>query len=252
MSIEALDAALAERLLPIVRIAGEEQHGRIEDRLAHYGCPAVAVAVLQDGAPVWSAGYGRRERGGAEAATADTVFAGASISKPLTAALVMQRVEQGRLDLDTDVNRYLSAWQVPDNEFTRAQPVTLRHLMSHRAGTTVHGFGGQPPGRAKPSVLDTLLGRPPASTPPVTVDKRPGGSIRYSGGGYTVLQLVLEEQSGRGQTRPKAPPKTDTRQLPVQIVACAHCGLNLPQTDALQDVAGRPFCSEAHRVAGPR
>jgi uncharacterized protein len=67
-----------------------------------------------------------------------------------------------------------------------------------------------------------------------------------------VLWLMFGRQSGRGQARPKAPPKTDARQLPVQIVACAHCGLNLPQTDALQDAAGRPFCSEAHRVAGPR
>lgn len=70
-----------------------------------------------------------------------------------------------------------------------------------------------------------------------------------------VLWLMFGRQSGRGQGRqgkPQAPPKADARQLPVQIVACAHCGLNLPQTDTLQDAAGRSFCSEAHRAAGPR
>lgn len=192
-----LQTALEDQLLPIVRVAGEDQRGRMADRLAHYGCPGVAVAVLEDGALSYAAGYGLLERGGEVAAAADTVFAGASISKPVTAALVMQQVERGALDLHADVNRYLSAWRVPENAYTRAQPVTLAQLMSHRAGTTVHGFGGFPPGVPKPTVLDTLLGRPPALTPPVVVDKTPGGSIRYSGGGYTVLQLVLEELTGR-------------------------------------------------------
>lgn len=67
-----------------------------------------------------------------------------------------------------------------------------------------------------------------------------------------VLWLMFGRQSGRGQARPKVQPKNDARQPPVQIVACAHCGLNLPQTDAVQDAAGRAFCSDAHRAAGPR
>ena len=188
-----LDDALEDGLLPIVSVVGEDARGRIDERLAHYGCPGVGVAVLNDGALAWSGGFGHLERGSRRPVQSATVFAGASISKPLTATLVMQQVERGALDLDLDVNRYLKAWRVPDNEFTRAQPVTLRHLLSHRAGTTVHGFGGFPPGAPKPTVLDTLYGRAPALTPPVTVDKTPGGSIRYSGGGYTVVQHLLEE-----------------------------------------------------------
>lgn len=192
-----VEQALRDGLLPIVLIAGEQTRGRINERLAQYGCPGVGVAVLEDGELAWSGGFGRLESGSERPVQADTVFAGASISKPLTATLVMQQVERGLLDLDVDVNRYLTAWRVPDNEFTRASPVTLRHLLSHRAGTTVHGFGGFPPGVPKPSVLDTLYGRAPSLTPPVTVDKTPGGSIRYSGGGYTVVQLLLEELTGR-------------------------------------------------------
>lgn len=192
-----LQTALEEHLLPIVRVAGEDQRGRMADRLTHYGCPGVSVAVLEDGMLGYAAGFGQLERSSELTVSADTVFAGASISKPVTAALVMQQVERGALDLHTDVNRYLSAWRLPENAFTRARPVTLAQLMSHRAGTTVHGFGGFPPGVPKPSVLDTLLGRPPALTPAVVVDKMPGGSIRYSGGGYMVLQLVLQELTGR-------------------------------------------------------
>jgi len=192
VNLEKLQRALREALLPIVRIAGEDTRLPMAERLAHYRCPAVGAAVMEDGALGWAGGYGLTEAGGAPV-DARTVFAGASISKPLTAVLVMQQVERGRLALDEDVNRYLGAWKVPDNEHTRQRPVTLRHLMSHRAGTTVHGFGGVPPGAPTASVLDTLLGRAPAQNGPVVVDKTPGGSIRYSGGGYTVLQLVLEE-----------------------------------------------------------
>ncbi|MBZ4209622.1 MAG: beta-lactamase family protein, partial [Rhodoferax sp.] len=141
-----VEQALRDGLLPIVLVAGEHTRGRIDERLAQYGCPGVGVAVLEDGELAWSGGFGRLESGSERPVDADTVFAGASISKPLTATLVMQQVERGVLDLDVDVNHYLKAWRVPDNEFTRARPVTLRHLLSHRAGTTVHGFGGFPPG----------------------------------------------------------------------------------------------------------
>lgn len=191
-----IEQALAQSLLPIVRIAGEDVRRAMAERLAAYACPGLAVAVLDDGQLAWSGGFGVTEQGGA-AVDALTVFAGASISKPLTAVAVMQQVERGLLDLDKDVNHYLQSWQVPDNEHTRKQPVTLRHLLSHRAGTTVHGFGGLPPDAPHPTLIDTLLGRAPATTPPVTVDKPPGGAIRYSGGGYTVAQLALEESSGR-------------------------------------------------------
>lgn len=193
---DRLQHALRESVLPIVRIEGEDTRHRMSDRLTHYRCPGVGVAVMEDGQVRWAGGYGLTEAAGAPV-DERTVFAGASISKPLAAVLVMQQVERGLLDLDADVNGYLGAWKVPDNEYTRQQPVTLRHLMSHRAGTTVHGFGGMPPGSPKPSLLDTLHGRAPAQNGPVDVDKTPGGSIRYSGGGYTVLQLLLEELCGK-------------------------------------------------------
>lgn len=196
LDIDRLHRALSDGLLPIVRIAGEETRRPMAQRLADYGCPAVGVAVMDQAAVAWSGGFGCVERGGS-AADGGTVFAGASISKPVAAVLALQQVERGVLDLDADVNRYLSAWKVPDNVHTRQHPVTLRHLLSHRAGTTVHGFGGQPPGAPQASTLDTLLGRPPAATPAVTVDKTPGGAVRYSGGGYTVVQLVLEETCSR-------------------------------------------------------
>jgi CubicO group peptidase (beta-lactamase class C family) len=77
------------------------------------------------------------------------------------------------------------------------QTVTLRQLLSHTAGTTVHGFPGYAAGTPVPSVDDVLSGRPPAVTKPVTVDTPPGTLWRYSGGGYTVIQKLIGDATGR-------------------------------------------------------
>lgn len=189
-------AAVRNRLAPPNQLDGEDARWTVEDRLAHYDCPGVSVAVIEDGAFAWSAGFGQREKGTSDAVEADTLFSGASISKPITAFMALRLVDQGLLSLDDDVNLALKRWRLPDNDFTAGHPVTLRWLLSHMAGTTVHGFGGMPPGSDLPTVLDVLEGRAPARTGPVRVDKRPGASVRYSGGGTMLVQLLLEDVSG--------------------------------------------------------
>jgi CubicO group peptidase (beta-lactamase class C family) len=186
--------AVRNGLQPPMRIQGEDIHWRMDDRLAHYGCPAVSVAVIENGQIAWAESFGAREQGAPGAADVDTLFSGASISKPITAMLALQMVDAGIFDLDVDVNHYLKGWRVPENEFTSASPVTLRWLLSHMAGTTGHGFGAFPDGPL-PTVIDVLEGRPPAITGPVRVDKLPGQSSRYSGGGTLIVQLMLEEAS---------------------------------------------------------
>lgn len=184
------------RLGPIVRTEGTPSRWTLAERSAHHGCPGVGIAVMEGGRIAWSTGWGVLEHGRPAAVDAQTLFAGASISKPVTAMLALQLVDQGLLELDADINGRLTRWQLPDNEHTAGAPVTLRWLLSHKAGTTVHGFGGEAPGTPSPSVIDVLEGRPPATTPPVRVDKRPGGAMRYSGGGTMIVQLLIEEASG--------------------------------------------------------
>ncbi|TPE60990.1 beta-lactamase family protein [Sandaracinobacter neustonicus] len=185
----------AASLLPINRIEGEDVRWTVEERLSHYSCPGMAVCVIADGEIAQSAGFGMLTPGGA-AVQADTIFAGASISKPLTAVLALQLVEQGRISLDAPVNTYLRSWKIPENDFTKQRPVTLRHLLSHRAGTTVHGFGAYPRHKPVPTLLDILDGRPPSPTPRVEVDRLPGEAARYSGGGTQIVQLIIEEAYG--------------------------------------------------------
>ncbi|MCD9088696.1 serine hydrolase [Stenotrophomonas sp. SY1] len=83
------------------------------------------------------------------------------------------------------------------NRFTQQQPVTLRDLLNHSADINIHGFNGYAQGEAVPSLLQVLDGAPPANSEPVRVEAIPGTEWKYSGGGYTVVQLMMAEACGK-------------------------------------------------------
>jgi CubicO group peptidase (beta-lactamase class C family) len=168
----------------------------LEERMAHYGVPGVQIAVIDDFEVAWFKSYGLADREEARPVEATTLFQAGSVSKPVAAFGAMRMVADGRLSLDENVNDALTSWKLPDNDFTRERPVTLRHLLSHTGGTTVHGFLGYAPGLEVPSAIEVLDGSGPANSAPVRVDKLPGESFRYSGGGYTICQLMMTDVSG--------------------------------------------------------
>ncbi len=112
----------------------------------------------------------------------------------LTALAALKRVDSGQLDLDRNVNEYLKSWKLPDNEFTTVHKVTVRNILNHTAGLTVWGFPGYSRDTKVPSTVEVLDGK--GNTPVIRVWKQPDLSWRYSGGGYTILQLLLSDQSG--------------------------------------------------------
>lgn len=162
-----------------------------------YHVPGVGIAVINNYEIDWAKGYGIQEAGGNEPITTDTLFQAASIGKPLTAVAALHFVEQGLLDLDENVNDRLVSWQIPENEFTTEEKVTLRRLLSHSAGVTVSGFQGCAQGDELPTLQQILNGEPPANTPPIRVDLIPGTQRRYSGGGYMIVQQLLEDTVGK-------------------------------------------------------
>jgi len=103
----------------------------------------------------------------------------------------------GKINADENVNVYLKSWMLPDNEFTQKQPVTLKHLLSHTGGVTVHGFLGYSPDLPVPTLIQVLNGEPPANSGAIRVDKLPGEGPRYSGGGYTIMQQMLIDVEGK-------------------------------------------------------
>ena len=190
----------ARRVIARVHLAplpeAADRTASLAERMALYDVPGVSLAVLRDGAIAWAAGFGVREAGRAEPVTERTLFQAASISKPMTALGVMRLVQEGRLDLDADVNRYLTSWRVPANGDWQPR-ITLRQLLSHSAGTTVHGFVGYRPDRPLPTLPQLLDGTPPANSGPVRVTALPGTIFRYSGGGTSIVQQVLEDVTGQ-------------------------------------------------------
>ena len=184
-------------LLPTVQVQGRSHAPRtLEERMRELGVPAVSVAVVNGGEIEWAKAYGVADVESGRPATTSTLFQAASISKPVAAMGALRLVQEGRLSLDEDVNAKLTSWKVPSNGLTARRPVTLRHIMGHSAGLTVHGFPGYAPGTPVPTVVQLLGGEQPANTKAVLVDIEPGSRWRYSGGGTTVMQLLMTDLTG--------------------------------------------------------
>lgn len=197
-SSEARSERVLSSLVPAVAIEGEApRRASLAARMQRFHVPGVSVAVADEGRILWARGFGVTRAGTSDPVTPSTLFAAASISKPITATATLRLVEQGRLALDADVNTYLRSWQVPASEHTRAQPVTLRHLLSHTAGTGVHIMPCFHEGDALPTLPEELDGVPPANIEPVRVETVPGTEWRYSGGGVLIEQLVLTDVTGQ-------------------------------------------------------
>jgi CubicO group peptidase (beta-lactamase class C family) len=185
-------------LRPPVEIDGKPaQRWTLAERMTNYKVPGVSIAVIQNGRIAWARGFGEKEAGKTDPVTPTTLFQAASISKPVAATAMLRLVERGTLNLDTNVNRYLKSWKVPDNKFTTTEKVTLRRIVSHTAGLTVHGFPGYATTDAIPTVVQVLDGVKPANTDPVRVDTTPGAIERYSGGGTTIMQQLLVDVTGK-------------------------------------------------------
>jgi CubicO group peptidase (beta-lactamase class C family) len=183
-------------LPPVVTKGTPPVTTRLADRMAALHVPGVSIAVIHEGKIEWARGFGVTRVGG-PAVNPETLFQAASISKPVTAIAVLHLAESGKLDLDADVNRYLKTWKVPANAVTEKTKVTLRELLTHTAGMTVHGFPGYASDAARPTLVQVLNGEKPANTPAILVDMAPGTEWRYSGGGFVVTQLLLEDVTGQ-------------------------------------------------------
>ena len=187
-----------ESLEPAVRFTNLPTPPRtLADRMEWWKVPAVSVAVLDDGGVVWTGGFGRTRAGDGEPVDAGTLFAVKSISKPVAAAVALDLVEDGLLALDEPLAERLVSWRIPENEHTRATAPTLRHVLSHRAGFTRGGVDSYRPDEPRPTLLQSLSGTGPAEDPAVDVHFEPGTATHYSGGGYGVLQALIEDVTGK-------------------------------------------------------
>ena len=177
---------------------GEEPlHLSLPELMKTFNAPGLSIAVIENYKIVDVKAYGVIAPGSSTPVTTKTLFQAGSISKPVAATGALSLVEQGKLSLDENVNNKLTTWKVPENEFTQTEKVTLRRLMSHTAGLTVHGFPGYDVDAPVPSIVQVLNGEKPANTDPIRVDIVPGTKSRYSGGGVTIEQLMMMDVTGK-------------------------------------------------------
>ena len=181
------DPGLADLAGAVEDAAGQAMAGSVT--------PGLAVALVCAGRPAWARGFGVAGGAGREPVTATTRFQAASVSKPVSAWGVLRLVEQGRVGLDEPVVGRLRRWRPPPSRFD-PDGMTVRRLLSHTAGLSVHGYAGRPPEGPLPSISASLSGEAGGSFP-VELLEAPGRRWRYSGGGYSVLQLLVEELCAR-------------------------------------------------------
>ncbi|QOZ27002.1 serine hydrolase [Bradyrhizobium sp. CCBAU 51753] len=168
----------------------------LSDRMNALHVPGVSIAVMHGAAVEWARGFGTTAIGGPPVG-AETLFQAASISKPVTAVAALALVPAGKLNLDADVNLALKSWKIPESPLSTESKVTLRRLLSHSAGISVSGFAGYQAGKPVPSLIEVLNGAPPANSAPVRIEHEPGKQFQYSGGGYTIVEQLLMDVTGR-------------------------------------------------------
>jgi CubicO group peptidase (beta-lactamase class C family) len=189
-----------------------QQH--VPELLKELKIPGVAIATIDNGETSFQDGFGLADKEDGRPVLSSTQFQLASISKSVTSWGVMKLVEQGRLDLDAPVENYLQRWRLPPSDFDHSM-VTARRLLSHTAGISLPGFKGYNPKYPEPTLEQILQGDVPPldeyqvqyakdwneepdidrERVPVCVQYPPGEKSIYAGGGFTILELLIEEIS---------------------------------------------------------
>jgi CubicO group peptidase (beta-lactamase class C family) len=160
--------------------------------------PGVAIAVIQNGNPVWSKGYGYSVKHSHTPLTSDTRFNIGSVSKAITAWAVLKLVESGLVELDAPADHYLKRWHLPQSDFDNSQ-VTVRRLLNHTSGLSTYpiseSFNAYRHGSPMPSIAEALS-RSYGSFGKLRLVQQPGKSFQYNNGNYAILQLLIEDVTG--------------------------------------------------------
>ena len=175
-----------------VRIQGAVP-GNLQERMKEINMKGLCIAVVKDYRIDWIRGYGWADEAEKIPVTAKTLFQAASISKSLNGVGIMRLVQEKKIDLNTDINEYLTTWKFPYDSISKNKPITVAALLSHTAGLTIHGFPGYEQGDTIPTLLQILDGEKPANTQAVRSMTEPGTAVIYSGGGVTITQLLVTD-----------------------------------------------------------
>ena len=168
----------------------------LAERMEYHKTPGVSIAVINNNKIEWAKAYGIMDVNTGVPVTTETIFEAGSTSKLITAVMALHFVQKDLIELDINVNNYLKSWQVPENEFTVEKKVTLRRLLTHQAGMPSTNYDHDE-SVGYPTLIDVLNGESPALNSPATPEYVPGSKWQYSNVAYNVIQLLLEDVSGK-------------------------------------------------------
>jgi CubicO group peptidase (beta-lactamase class C family) len=215
----------------------------VPDRMDYFHVPGLSLACIHNGSLEWTQSFGAAKAG--EPVTSETLFQASSISMPVTAVAVLRLAEQGKVNLDADVNQYLTSWKLPNNKFTAQKKVTLRELLSHTAGVSFAGYPGYASGEAVPTLVQELSGEKPANSAPVRFALAPGKEYQYAPPDYAIIQQILVDATG--EPFPKL-----MRELVLDPMHMAHSTFEQPVPQQLQSLAAIPFDRDGSAIGeGP-
>lgn len=194
-------AAAAAALVPLPRTAsGQAAFADVNDLLrqgmTQWKVPGVGYGIVRPGHVV-AHSLGLRRAESPDRIGGNTLFQAASLSKSIAAVTALVLVERGTLALDTDVHAYLKTWKLAVPPFAEGHTVTLRRLLAMTGGINVPGYLGYHPGLPLPTLTQILDGAPPANSQAVRIIASPGTAESYSGGGYEIVQAVIENVTGQ-------------------------------------------------------
>lgn len=165
----------------------------IDPQLEKYKLAGFSLVVFENYKIVYSNEFGVKSIDSKEKINQNTAFSTASISKPITALLCFILEEKGLINLDTPIDSYLKRWHLPKSKFTENNSPTWRQFLNHTAGTSQSGFADYYEGDTIPTIKESLLGKIPRYNKEIEFMFAPGTDWAYSGGGYVIVQMALED-----------------------------------------------------------
>jgi CubicO group peptidase (beta-lactamase class C family) len=173
------------------------QQFTLADRMKSSHVNGVSIALIKDYKIEWAKGYGWADSAEQRPVTTTTLFQAGSISKSLNGVGILKLVQEGKLNLDSDINIYLKSWKFPYDSLSKGKKITIANLLSHTAGLTVHGFDGYEKGDTIPTLIQILNGEKPANSKAIRSMYESSLRSQYSGGGTTISQLILQDVTGQ-------------------------------------------------------
>ncbi|MHA1199113.1 MAG: serine hydrolase domain-containing protein [Candidatus Heimdallarchaeaceae archaeon] len=175
------------------RFSFSGEKSTILEKMKQYNVPGVCIAVINNYELEWIKCFGVKDVRTGEPITLDTLLEVGSTSKSFTAVAALSFVGKKLLELDEDVNNKLTSWKIPNNEFTEKAKISLKHILSHRAGINGPNGGFRSEPNSAPTLVQMFKGEKPSLSDPFSVEFIPGTSHAYSNYGYVLVQMLLED-----------------------------------------------------------